>query len=145
VTHEGRAKLLDFGLAKTTGVDLEATQVAGAPVHLRILGLDGKEETLGSVAGCDLSPDGRMVLGVSPEGRFQLIPAGAGPARDLDTGPGVGSASPCDCFADRGWQPARGRHSSDHGARATRAGSGGEAAWVAADHACHNRGSRSGA
>jgi eukaryotic-like serine/threonine-protein kinase len=46
---------------------------------------------LGSGVGSDLSPDGRMVLGVSPEGQFQIIPTGAGSARNLDTGPGTGS------------------------------------------------------
>jgi hypothetical protein len=81
-SRDGRALLFtesDTGSASLDGIYLRR---AGEPAPVR----------LGSGAGCDLSPDGRMVLGVSPEGRYQLIPTGAGPARDLDTGPGVGSA-----------------------------------------------------
>lgn len=81
-SRDGRALLFtesDTGSASLDGIYLRR---ASEPAPVR----------LGSGAGCDLSPDGRMVLGVSPEGRYQLMPTGAGPARDLDTGPGVGSA-----------------------------------------------------
>jgi hypothetical protein len=40
---------------------------------------------------CDLSPDGKWVLGATSNEQFRLIPTGAGTVQDLDTGPGKGS------------------------------------------------------
>jgi len=73
-----------FTESGTGGASLDGIYLrrAGEPAPVR----------LGNGEGCDLSPDGRMVLGASAEGHYQIIPTGAGSVRNLDTGPGTGAA-----------------------------------------------------
>ena len=81
-SRDGRTLL--FTESNTGGASLDGIYLrrAGEPAPVR----------LGSGTGCDISPDARTVLGLRPDGQYQLIPTGAGSTRNLDTGPGTGGA-----------------------------------------------------
>ncbi len=82
LTRDGRGLL--FNESNSGGGNLDG-------VYLRRAG-ERAPVRLGAGYGSDLSPDGRMVLASNPDGQFRLIPTGAGAARKLDTGPGIGAA-----------------------------------------------------